>query len=145
MEMNLVYKRSIHVNFGSYLAVCTFSFFSSWSYNYTLKLMYIWFTVVQTKYCSDYHKIWTIWFYHRVMCPQNRKQCRPWLDFSSRSSLTWTLTACPNLSVQKLRIITEQYFRSNILAFKKLLSFECKLKSWLKFYENSFSLHQTVL
>ena len=51
---------------------------------------------------------------------QNVKQCRPWSDCSSRSSLIWictvycssrssliwVCTVCPGLSVRKLRIIT---------------------------------------
>ena len=37
---------------------------------------------------------------------RNCKQCRPWSDCSSRSSLTWVCTVFPGLSVQKLRIIT---------------------------------------
>ena len=39
-------------------------------------------------------------------CRRNGKQCRPWSDFSSRSSLIWVCTVCPDISVRKLRIIT---------------------------------------
>ena len=39
-------------------------------------------------------------------CRLNGKQCRPWSDCFSRSSLIWVYTVCPGLSVQKLRIIT---------------------------------------
>ena len=38
-------------------------------------------------------------------CRRNCKQCRPWWDCSSRNSLIWVSTVCPDLSVQKLRII----------------------------------------
>ena len=37
---------------------------------------------------------------------QNCKQCRPWSDCSSRSSLIWVCTVFPDLSVWKHRIIT---------------------------------------
>ena len=36
----------------------------------------------------------------------NDKQCRPWSDCSSRSSLIWVYTVCPDLDVWKLRNIT---------------------------------------
>ena len=39
-------------------------------------------------------------------CRGNCKHCRPWSDCSSRSSLIWVCTVCPDLSVWKLRIIT---------------------------------------
>ena len=42
-------------------------------------------------------------------CSRNCKQCRPWSDFSFRSSLIWVCTVCPDLSVQKLRIIRVTY------------------------------------
>ena len=38
-------------------------------------------------------------------CRGNCKQCRPWSHCSSRSSLIWVCTVCPDLSVRKLRII----------------------------------------
>ena len=38
-------------------------------------------------------------------CRRNGKQCRPWSDCSSRSSLIWVCTVFPGLSVRKLRII----------------------------------------
>ena len=39
-------------------------------------------------------------------CNRNCQQCRPWSDCSSRSSLIWVCTVCPDLSVWKLRNIT---------------------------------------
>ena len=39
-------------------------------------------------------------------CSRKCKQCRPWSDCSSWSSLIWVCTVCPDLSVRKLRIIT---------------------------------------
>ena len=39
-------------------------------------------------------------------CSRNCKQCRPWSECSSRSSLIWVCTVCPDLSVRKLRNIT---------------------------------------
>ena len=44
--------------------------------------------------CCNYPKIWTVWFYHRVMSKRYRwsgKQCRPWLNcsFSSGSTLVF--------------------------------------------------------
>ena len=36
-------------------------------------------------------------------CRRNSKQCRPWSECSSRSSLIWVYTVCPDLSVRKLR------------------------------------------
>ena len=36
-------------------------------------------------------------------CRGNCKQCRPWSDCSSRSSLIWVCTVCPDLSVRKLK------------------------------------------
>ena len=45
------------------------------------------------KICCNHPKIWTTRLYHRVMllkrCRLNGKQCRPWSDCSSRSSLIW--------------------------------------------------------
>ena len=38
-------------------------------------------------------------------CRRNGKQCRPWLDCSSSSSLIWVYTVCLGISVRKLRII----------------------------------------
>ena len=72
------------------------------------------------KICCNHSKIWTMWFYHRVMSPRDADgmansadpdqtappQCRPWSDCSSRSSLIWVCTVCPDLSVRKLRKIT---------------------------------------
>ena len=43
-------------------------------------------------------------------CRRNGKQCRPWSDFSSRSSLIWVCTVCPGISVRKLRIITVMFY-----------------------------------
>ena len=39
-------------------------------------------------------------------CRWNGRQCRPWSDCSSRSSLIWVCTVCQDLSVWKLRTIT---------------------------------------
>ena len=54
-----------------------------------------------------------MWLYHRVSkrCRRNGKQCRPWSDCSSRSSLIWVCTVCPGISVRKLRIITVYLIR----------------------------------
>ena len=44
--------------------------------------------------------------YFVIWCNWNSKQCRPWSDCSSRSSLIRACTVCPDLSVLKLRVIT---------------------------------------
>ena len=65
--------------------------------------------------CCNYPKIWTMWFYSSNASKryrQHSKQCRPWSDCSSRSSLIWVYTLCPDLSVQKLRI-KEMYWKSH--------------------------------
>ena len=54
--------------------------------------------------CCNYPKSWTRW--HFLRCRGNCKQCRPWSDCSSRSSLIWVCSVCPDLSVWKLRNIT---------------------------------------
>ena len=41
-------------------------------------------------------------------CRGNCKQWRPWSDCSSRSSLIWVCTVCPDLSVRKHRKVTVQ-------------------------------------
>ena len=46
------------------------------------------------------------WSNESKRCRRNSKQCRPWSDCSSRSSLIWVCTVCPGISVRKLRIIT---------------------------------------
>ena len=62
------------------------------------------------KICCNHSTIWTMWLYHKSneskRCRWNSKQCRPWSDCSSRSSLIWVCTVCPGISVLKLRIIT---------------------------------------
>ena len=62
------------------------------------------------KICCNHHKSWTRWLFLRVnaskRCIGNSKQCRPWSDCCSRSSLIWVCTVCPDLSVWKLRKIT---------------------------------------
>ena len=52
--------------------------------------------------CCNHPKIFTR---YRKRCRQNGKQCRPWSDLFSRSSLIWGYTVCPDLSVPKLRTI----------------------------------------
>ena len=61
------------------------------------------------KICCNHPKIWTRWLFLKVMHPKDAescKQCRPRSDCSSRSSLIWVCTVCPDLSVRTLRNIT---------------------------------------
>ena len=51
-------------------------------------------------------------------CRGNCKQCRPWSDCSSRSSLIWVCTVCPGLSVWKLKIITVNQFGISIIQWQ---------------------------
>ena len=53
-------------------------------------------------------------------CRLNGKQCRPWSDCSSRSSLIWVYTVCLGLSVRKLRIITVVPFLLWLLSVRTL-------------------------
>ena len=60
------------------------------------------------KNCCNYSKIWTIVLLQSNASKRRRrncKQCRPWSDCSSRSSLIWVCAVCPDLSVRKLRNI----------------------------------------
>ena len=49
-----------------------------------------------------------MWFYHRVIKPNDAnktcKQCRPWSDCSSMSSLIWVYTVCPGICVQNVNM-----------------------------------------
>ena len=62
------------------------------------------------KICCKHPKSLTRWRFLKSnsskRCRGNCKQCRPWSDCSSRSSLIWVCIVCPNLSVRKFRIIT---------------------------------------
>ena len=69
------------------------------------------------KICCNHSKIWTMWLYHRVMSPNDadgmansadtdQTAPRHWSDCSSRSSLIWVCTVCPDLPVRKHRNIT---------------------------------------
>ena len=61
------------------------------------------------KICCNHPKIWTKWIYYRVMSPKNADGFANSVDLDQTaplSSLIWVLTVCPDLSVQKLRIIT---------------------------------------
>ena len=59
------------------------------------------------KICCNHPKIWTRWLYHRVMHPKDAAGIANSVDpDQTRSSLIWVCTVCPDLSVQKLRIIT---------------------------------------
>ena len=59
--------------------------------------------------CCNHSRIWNMWLYQSYECKRcrrNGKQCRPWSDCCSRSSLIWVCTVCLGISVWKLRIIT---------------------------------------
>ena len=56
------------------------------------------------KICCNYPKGCTVWFYDKVRCRQNSKQCRPWSDCSSEQS-DLGLHCFLDLPVRKLRII----------------------------------------
>ena len=66
------------------------------------------------KYCSILHgRVCVMYLKLKQMgrklskrCRWNGKQCRPWSDCSSRSSLIWVYTVCQGFFVRKLRIIT---------------------------------------
>ena len=83
------------------------------SFYYTVKILNI---RTPQKICCNHPKIWTRWLYQRVMHPKDAvgiansvdpDQTAPRRsDCSSRSSLIWVCTVCPDLSVRKLRIIT---------------------------------------
>ena len=51
--------------------------------------------------CCNHHKILPLSNTSK-RCRQNGKQCRPWSDCSSRSSLIWVYTVCSGLWLQKL-------------------------------------------
>ena len=76
---------------------------------YTVKLVKIWtagkFAVITLKFEQG---CFTVEASKR--CRGNCKQCRPWSDCSSGSSLIRVCTVCPVLSVRKLRIITVKCF-----------------------------------
>ena len=94
---------------------------------------------LDTQKMAEYPKNWTMWIYHRVLCPNNRqngKPCRPWSDCSSRSSLIWVYTVYLDLSVGKLMTIAEP---TNFLNYKigylsgptNLISFKLVLRTRL--------------
>ena len=56
--------------------------------------------------CCNHPKIWTIWLYHRVMCPNDAEGMANSVDPDQRSSLIWVCIVCLGISVWKLRIIT---------------------------------------
>ena len=74
--------------------------------NTTVKFLNFWtpenFAVIYLKFKQRGQ---TLGYFVKMM-QWNSKQWRPWSDCSSRSSLIWVCTVCPDLSVQKLRIIT---------------------------------------
>ena len=61
------------------------------------------------KICCNHSKVWTMWFYHRVMSPNDTDGMANSVD-SDRSSLIWVCTVCPGISVRKHRIITVYSF-----------------------------------
>ena len=79
------------------------------------------------KICCNFPKILTMWLYPlsngSKRCRWNSKQCRLWSDCSSRSSLIWVYTVCPDLSVRKLRIIT-------VIEFLKICIHKCVFFDW---------------
>ena len=72
------------------------------------------------KICYNHPKSLTMWFYLRVMCPNDAEgiansvdpdQTAP-LGAFSRSSLIWVCTVCPDLSVRKLWIIVVDFAKT---------------------------------
>ena len=63
--------------------------------------------------CCKLPKIQTkrqnLWAFYQNGAKGNSKQWRPWSDCSSRSSLIWVCTVCPDISVRKLRVITGKF------------------------------------
>ena len=55
------------------------------------------------KICYNHPKIWTRWFYHWVMCPNNAEGIAN--SVYHDQTLTWIYTVCPELFVWKLGII----------------------------------------
>ena len=64
-----------------------------------------------------YHsKIWTMWLYHRVMCPNDADRTANSVDPDQTAplGLIWVYTVCPDLSIRKLRKITVIVFFSSV-------------------------------
>ena len=65
-----------------------------------------------------------LWSNASKRCRGNCKQCRPWSDCSSRSSLIWVCTVCSDLSVWKLRKIMVRPICPPMLSMEQVL---CKV------------------
>ena len=58
------------------------------------------------KNCCNYLKIWTMWLYHIVMSPKDADRMANSVDPDQTArAIWWVYTVCPDLVVQKLRII----------------------------------------
>ena len=58
-------------------------------------------------------------------CRQNGKQFRPWSDCSSRSSLIWVYTVCPDLPVRKIWNITATQLFTLMIKLAKNRTYHC--------------------
>ena len=87
--------------------------------------------------CCNYSKIWTMWLYHRVMCPNNADGMANSVDPDQTCSLIWVCTVCPGISVQKLRIFTVSF---EILAvFCKIFIVEKERTRWFLMFPDMHS------
>ena len=59
------------------------------------------------KICCNHPESWTRWHFFRVMHPKDEEGIANSVDPDQRSSLIWVCTVCTDLSVWKLRSITE--------------------------------------
>ena len=82
-------------------------------------------------------------------CRWNSKQCRPWSDCSSRSSLIWVCTVCLDISVWKLRIITLHHKKrpfwaclNNCAPRPQPLYIQCIHSQWIQCIHSWWTVHE---
>ena len=119
------------------------------------------------KNCCNYPKIGTVLFYYLYIygskrCKLNSKQCRPWLDCSSRSDLG-LCTVCPDRSVRIWYCTDPKYLGRQVWANcrpRSDCSFRvysvchsvcifwthyCMVKQQIKFSDNFSSFFQSLI
>ena len=77
------------------------------------------------KNCCNRPKIWTMWFYHRVInvsqiCRGNGRLCRPWSN-----CLICVYTVWPDLSIRNLKITMVHYFRWGVQVVEVVVTERC--------------------
>ena len=95
--------------------------------------------------CCNHSKIWIMWLYHRVMCPDDADGMANSVDPDQTAplgSLIWVCTVCPGISVRDSYFV---WFLPRGVSYLVLISFTLLVAVFFVFFFVFFSVMCSII